>query len=206
MKACPEEIVLYMHDYLDGDLPYEKEQILKNHLQQCSSCQTHFHELKRTIAYIQSPSNLQPSNNFASNVMANLPKEKSSAGVKRWFRHHPILVAASLFLILMAGSMFSMWSDDQRFSVTKQSNLVVENTTVIVPEGKVVDGDITVKNGDIRIEGEVKGNVTVINGEKYMASAGNITGDVEEINELFEWLWYKMKMGGKKIVHLFESD
>ncbi len=79
--------------------------------------------------------------------MANLPKEKSSAGVKRWFRHHPILVAASLFLILMAGSMFSMWSDDQRFSVTKQSNLVVENTTVIVPEGKVVDGDITVKNG-----------------------------------------------------------
>lgn len=194
-----------MHDYLDGDLPYEKEQILKEHLQQCPDCQLHFQELKRTVAYIQSTSNLQPSNNFVFNVMASLPKEKNSAGVKRWFRHHPILVAASLFVILMAGSVFSIWSDDQRFSVTKQPNLVVENNTVIVPEGKVIDGDITVKNGDIRIEGEVNGNVTIINGEKYMASAGNITGDVEEINEVFEWIWFKLKEGGKKVVHLFEK-
>ncbi|MCJ7840008.1 anti-sigma factor [Lederbergia sp. NSJ-179] len=195
-----------MHDYLDGDLPYEKEQLLKSHLQQCSSCQKHFQELKRTVAYIQSTSNLQPSSGFTANVMANLPKEKSSTGVKRWFRQHPILVAASLFLVLMAGSVFSIWSDDQRFSVTKQPNLVVENNTVIVPEGKVVDGDITVKNGDIRIEGEVRGDVTVINGDKYMASAGNITGNVEEIDELFDWLWYKMKQGANKIVHLFEED
>ncbi|MBS4179100.1 anti-sigma factor [Bacillus sp. FJAT-49731] len=206
MKACPEEINLYMQEYLDGDLSRENEQVLKEHLQKCPACQNHFQELKRTIAYIKSTSHIQVSNEFTAKVMGNLPKEKSSAGVKRWLRHHPLLAAASLFLILMAGSVFNVWNNDQKFSVTKETNLVVENDTVIVPEGKVVEGDITVKNGNLRIEGEVKGNVTIINGERYMASAGNVTGEIEEINELFEWIWYKMKDSGKKVVNLFEEE
>ncbi len=206
MKACPEEIVLYMHEYLDNELSYEKEQILKEHLQQCSSCQKHFQELKRTVAYIKSTSHIKPSNDFTLNVMANLPKEKRSASVKRWFRHHPLLAAASLFILLMGGGIFNSWNDDQKFTFTKQPNLVVENDTVIVPEGEVVDGNLTVKNGNLRIEGEVKGNVTIINGEKYMASAGNVTGEIEEINQIFEWLWYKIKEGGREIIDLFEDE
>ena len=51
---------------------------------------------------------------------------------------------------------------------------------MIIPEGEVVKGDVTVRNGKLIIEGEVDGNVTVINGEKYMASAGKVTGDIEE--------------------------
>ena len=50
-----------------------------------------------------------------------------------------------------------------------------------------------VRNGKLKIEGEVDGNVTVINGEQYMASAGKVTGDIEEINEVFEWIWYHIK-------------
>ncbi|CAM4110078.1 anti-sigma factor family protein [Lederbergia lenta] len=206
MKACPEEIVLYMQEYLDGDLSREDEQVLKEHLQNCSSCQTHFHELKKTITYIKSTSHIQVSDGFTANVMARLPKEKNSVGVKRWFRHHPFLAAASLFLILMAGSVFGIWNDDQKFSVTKQENLVVENSTVIVPKGEVIDGNITVKNGNLRVEGIVNGNVTIINGEQYMASAGNVTGDIEEIDEMFEWIWYKMKIGVKKVTNLFEEE
>lgn len=102
--------------------------------------------------------------------------------------------------------MFSVWNDDQKFSVTKQEDLVVENGTVIVPEGKVIDGDITVKNGNLRIEGKVNGNVTIINGERYLASAGDVTGDIEEINEVFEWIWYKMKSGSKKVINLFGEE
>src|SRR5690606_40700869 len=113
-------------------------------------------------------------------------KEKRSEGVRRWLRHHPLLAAASLFIFLMGASLFSGWNDDDQFSVTAQPNLIVENGVVVVPEGEVVEGDITVKNGDIRIEGEVNGDVTVINGEKYMASAGNVTGEIEEINQMFE--------------------
>ncbi|MEK3889059.1 anti-sigma factor [Bacillus sp. FSL K6-3431] len=205
MKACPEEIVLYMQEYLDGDLSREDEQVLKEHLQKCSSCQTHFQELKRTIAYVKSTSHIRVSKDFTANVMGRLPKEKNSIGMKRWLRHHPLLAAASLFLILMAGSVLGMWNDDQKFSVTTRENLIVENGVVIVPEGEVIEGNITVKNGSLRIEGIVNGSVTIINGERYMASAGNVTGDIEEIDEMFEWIWYKMKAGSKKVINLFEE-
>ena len=33
-----------------------------------------------------------------------------------------------------------------------------------------------------------------------MAAAGNVTGQIEEIDQAFEWLWYKIKNTGKSIV------
>ncbi|MFP3490116.1 anti-sigma factor, partial [Staphylococcus sp. SIMBA_130] len=53
-------------------------------------------------------------------------------------------------------------------------NLRFEQDTnaVIVPEGDVVEGDFTVKNRNLEIAGQVKGDVLVINGDQYMASAG----------------------------------
>jgi cytoskeletal protein CcmA (bactofilin family) len=79
---------------------------------------------------------------------------------------------------------------------------------VVVPQGKVVEGDVVVKNGNLRVEGEVNGNVTVINGtvingEKYLASAGQVTGEIEEINQVFEWIWFTMKDGFKEVVGVF---
>ncbi|PNB55282.1 anti-sigma factor, partial [Pseudomonas sp. GW456-E7] len=59
----------------------------------------------------------------------------------------------------------------------------------------------TVKNGKLIIKGKIDGNVTVVNGEKYMASAGQVTGQIEEINQLFDWTWYKMKSAGKSVVN-----
>lgn len=95
--------------------------------------------------------------------------------------------------------------DDQHFSVTKQPNLVVDGQTVIVPEGEVVKGDIVVKNGDLVVEGEVDGNVTVINGQ-YMASSAVVSGKIEEIDEVFEWLWYTIKNSVKTAMTFEEKD
>lgn len=141
---------------------------------------------------------------FTQAIMGRLPKEKKTVGVNRWLKGHPMLAAASLFVLLMTGSLFSSWSTDSDFSVSKQPNLVVENNTVTVPRGETIQGDVTVKGGKINIEGKVEGNVTVINGEKYMASAGQVTGDVEEINEAFEWIWYQMKSLSKEVVDIFK--
>ena len=204
VKTCPEEIIFYMHDFLDDDLSVEDEQVLKEHLQNCADCQKHFQELKRTEAYVTSVPHIQISDQFTAQVMERLPKEKGSIGIKRWFRHHPMLSAAALFLILMGGSLLGAWSDDQKFSVTKNDHLVVENGVVIVPEGEVIEGDITVKNGDIHINGEVDGSITIINGERYMASAGNVTGDIEEVDEVFEWIWYQIKNGFKIVKKVFD--
>lgn len=126
-------------------------------------------------------------------------------GVQRWMRNHPLIAAASLFLVLMTGSIFSSWDQEGEFSVSKQENLVVQNDTVIVPAGEVVKGDVVVRNGKLQIEGEVQGDVTVINGEQYLASAGNVTGQIEEVNEVFDWLWYHMKKTTHEVVDIFQT-
>ena len=106
----------------------------------------------------------------------------------------------------MSATLFSSFGNDQQFSFTKQPNLVVEGETVIVPAGEVVKGDIVVKNGNLRIEGEVDGNVTVISGSKYMASTAVVTGKSEEIDKVFDWLWYKIKTTVKDIFPASKSE
>jgi hypothetical protein len=66
-----------------------------------------------------------------------------------------------------------------------------------------VQGDLVVRNGNTRIEGKVNGSVTVINGSNYLASAGEVTGEIRELDQMFEWLWYKMKSTTDNIVHAF---
>ncbi|MGN7479504.1 zf-HC2 domain-containing protein [Solibacillus silvestris] len=202
MKTCASEFVDYMHEYLDGDISREHEQSLKQHLQTCPDCQQHMHELSDTVAFIKSAAHITAPPRFEDQVISRLPKRKSSVGIKRWFRQHPVLVAAAVFCLFMSATMLGSFPNDNQFSVTKQPNLVVEGQTVTVPAGEVVKGDIVVKNGDIIIEGEVDGNVTVINGN-YMASTAVVTGQVEEIDEMFEWLWYKIKDGFNELMTVF---
>lgn len=117
--------------------------------------------------------------------------------MQRWLRNHPLLAASSLFIMLVMGSFFSVWYENGNLSVSKLPNLIVNHNTVIVPKGKVVTGNVVVQNGKLEIEGEVKGNVTVINGREYMASAGKVTGNVQVVNEVFGWIWYSIKKTGK---------
>ena len=206
MNACPERIVHYMHEYLDGEISREHELELKAHLQTCKECQAHMHELSDVVAFVKGAAHVEAPNNFTMSVMARLPKEKSHTGISRWFRHHPVLTAAAVFLVLMSSMLFSSYQDDQQFSFTKQENVIVEGETVIIPEGQVVKGDLVVKNGNVRIDGELDGNLTVINGTKYMASTANITGTSEEINEVFDWLWYHIKNSVKEVGSFFKKD
>src|SRR3954451_25092276 len=46
-----------------------------------------------------------------------------------------------------------------------------------VPRGKVVDGDVVVPFGDVRVAGEVMGDVTVGKGNLVLAADGVIHGD-----------------------------
>jgi anti-sigma factor RsiW len=206
VKTCPEEMIDYMHDYLDGDIISDSEQKLKSHLQQCEDCQHHFHELKKAIAFVQSTSHISAPDDFTNRIMDRLPKEKKKVGMQRWLRHHPLLTAAALFIFFMTGSVFANWNDHQDFSFTKNESLVVEDHTVVVPEGKVVKGDLTVRNGDVKIEGKVTGDVTVINGNQYLASAGTVTGEIKEIDAAFEWLWYQIKSGAEDLVEWGNSQ
>lgn len=204
MSTCPQYIIDYMHDYLDGDISREHERELKQHLQSCSDCKQHMHELSDVVAFVKSASHIEAPNDFEASVMSRLPKPKHRAGIQRWLRRHPMLTAAATFCVLMSASLWGSYSNDQQFSVTKQPNLVVEGQTVIVPEGEVVKGDIVVTNGDILVKGEVEGDITVVNG-KYMASSAVVTGQIEEIDQAFEWLWYKIKSMAKDVWTIADS-
>lgn len=111
----------------------------------------------------------------------------------------------TVFIVLMTGSLFSTYNQDEHFSVSKQSNLLVEGETVIVPAGETVEGNVVVQNGNIRIEGEVKGDVTVINGHNYMSKAGNVTGSIHVIDQAFEWMWYKIKDTATSVLPIKEE-
>jgi anti-sigma factor RsiW len=195
-----------MHEYLDEEIDPRNEIILREHLKGCKDCETLFNEYKKTIAVVKGTSRMQVPPDFTAKVMASLPKEKKKVGMQRWLRNHPLIAAASLFLVLMMGSVFSTWNQEREFSVSKQDNLVVQNNTVIVPEGEVVKGDVIVRNGKLKIEGEVQGNVTVINGEKYLASAGHVTGQIEEVNAVFDWIWYHMKKTAFEVIDIFNES
>lgn len=201
---CSEDVVLLMHEYLDEEIAPENEKKLHEHLLACPDCNKYFEEMKKTVAILKQPVSLNTPSDFTANVMAKLPplQPKKSKGVKSWIKYHPFLTAASMFIVLMAGSLVSNWQNDQ-FSVTNQANLIIKQHQVIVPKGEVVKGDIVVKNGDLTIEGEVQGDVTVINGDHYLASAGHVTGEIEEIDKVFEWLWYKIKDSSTKVASFF---
>lgn len=208
--SCPEKYTAYMHDYLDEDISEQRALELSEHIQSCEACEEHFKELKRTIALVQGTAHIKAPEDFTEGIMAKLPKEKRKVELNRWFKNHPFLSAASLFLLLMAGSLFSNWNQEGQFSYSKQPNIIVENDTVIVPEGEVVKGDILVRNGKVQIEGEVQGDVTVINGEisgeKYLASAGKVTGEISEVNEIFDWIWYHIKTTVKNTFNMNEDE
>ncbi|MYL34953.1 anti-sigma factor [Pontibacillus yanchengensis] len=202
---CSTEAVALMHKYLDDELTKDEEKTLRNHLHKCEECQRHFHELKRTIAMVQSTNQVQAPQGFSENVMKNLPSEKKSYSYKRWFKAHPMITAAAIFFILMFGSVFSMWNQDQHLSVSKQKDIIIQDNTVIVPEGKIVEGDLVVKNGNLRIDGKVNGDVVLINGDNLKASAGEVTGELSQVNQVFDWIWYKMKTTVKDVFSMNEE-
>ena len=199
MNTCPEQIVHYMHAYLDGDINLDDEKKLMKHLKECPACDDLITGMSDMATLLKSAVPVQAPEGFVDGVMKRLPKEKSQVGMRRWLRGHPLIAAAALFFILMSVSVFSNYSNDQQFSVTKQPNLVIEGETVLVPKDETVKGDVVVKNGKLRVEGEVEGNITVINGSKYMASTAVVTGSIEEIDQVFDWLWYKIKNTVKDI-------
>lgn len=203
---CSEKVILMMHEYLDGEIAPENESELQDHLNACPDCKKYFQELNNIEARIKDTDSLRAPDNFTANVMAKLPPMQTTKnkGFKNWLKYHPFLTAASIFTVLMAGSLVSNWQSDKQFSVTAQQNLIVEHNKVIVPKGEVIKGDIVVKNGDVTIEGEVQGDVTVINGEHYLASAGHVTGEIEEIDKAFEWLWFKIKDSSTKFISMFK--
>ncbi|WP_198430805.1 polymer-forming cytoskeletal protein, partial [Rhodococcus rhodochrous] len=64
---------------------------------------------------------------------------------------------------------------------------------VVVPAGTTIDGDLVVRNGNVEVQGEVRGNVVAIEGKVVLASTAHVAGSAESIEAIFEWIWYEVK-------------
>lgn len=187
--------VATMNNYLDGDLGQADVANLKRHLAECGVCRKRYDELSRTEALFRALPIERAPTDLEARILSMLPKPKRPAAWTGWVRRHPAMSAAALFLVVMLSSFVAMWNQDEQLSVAGPDldNVVIEGTTVIVPEGTEVSGDLTIVNGSARVLGNVRGNLTVIDGSVTLASTAHIAGQVEEIDRAIDWAWYKLR-------------
>ncbi len=185
----------WMHEYLDGDLGRGEATALREHLNACKACSVRFDELSRTESLCTAFPVAETPSGLESRILNALPKSRRPAAWTGWVRRHPALSAAALFLIVMLSSFVAMWNQDQQLSVAGADLDVLEyqGTTVIVPEGKEVNGDLTITNGSAKVLGSVRGNLTVIDGSVTLASTAHIAGHVQEVDRAIDWAWYKLR-------------
>lgn len=195
--ACQKKEEKQIDQYLDGELNAVEKKELFAHFEECPACAAHYRELNKTVMFVQSTSHLEAPPRMTDQIMQNLPSRKRKPGWRKWGRRHPIMAAAAIFVLLMSSSMMSIWNDQSagQIAVAGGENVEVdhEHGKVIVPEGEVVQGDLMVRNGEVEVHGEIQGDLTVINGEPYLASAGHVAGDIEDVDQALEWMWYYTK-------------
>jgi anti-sigma factor RsiW len=185
-----------MNKVLDGEATKEEERVFHAHLEECESCKEEYELLLETLKELQLQNhNIKAPEGFTQAVMAKLPKEKQQMKWKRWMQRHPALTAAAIFMFFMAASVFTSYNQQDLAVVKGEGNLQIKKAerVVVVPAGETIKGDLVVENADVRIEGRVEGDVTVIKGNQYLASAGEVTGHSQEIGQVVEWVWYKLK-------------
>ncbi|MFD2706310.1 zf-HC2 domain-containing protein [Salibacterium lacus] len=195
--SCENRYEILLDKYLDAGINQEERSELFEHMETCEDCAARCRELKKAVMLVQSSSHISAPDGFTESVMNSLPNQKKRVTWKKWSRQHPFFVAASLFIVLMVSSLFSVWNEQAGGDISVQGsrNVMIDEDagTVTIPEGETVEGDLMVRNAKVEVEGEITGSLTVINGEKYLASAGDVAGDIEEVDQVLEWIWYHTK-------------
>ena len=199
------EMIILIHEYLDGDTDELVNQHLQAHIRSCASCRQHMHELQRAIAFVQSASHIHVSPDFTARVLAQLPAPTKANLFSSWLRNHPFLTAAAVFLFLMTGSLCANWFDRDNTLQVSSANMDKlkidrERNVVVVPAGTSIDGDLVVRNGNVDVQGHVKGNVVAIEGKVFVASTAQVVGNTESIEAIFDWIWYEVKNIGNDLL------
>lgn len=190
---CNESLSL-MHEYLDGDLAGPEAAELKKHLLVCAGCRTALKQFERTEALVRSMPRMNAPDDMTDRIMRALPKPKRRSTWTHWIRRHPAVSVASVFFLVMLGSFMSLWNDDKDLMVKGNDlqNIVIQGDYVYVPAGQTVHGNLLVQNGHIQVDGNVDGNLVVIDGSYNLASTAHIAGKIVPVDRAISWFWYKV--------------
>lgn len=188
------EALQWIHEHLDGNLKQAEVLKLKQHLDRCEHCNQLFIELERTEAMVKSMPRHSASDELTDRIMNALPQTPARRLGFDWLRRHPAISVASLFLIVMLSSFLSLWNQDTDMMVkgTDLDQVVIEGNTVRIPIGTTYNGNLVVRGGNVKIDGDVEGDITIVDGSYQMASTAHISGQIQEIDRALSWLWYKV--------------
>lgn len=219
---------IWMHEYLDGELSEEALRELREHAKDCEDCRKHYQQLSRTAAIVRSLPSVPAPSGLKDRIMAGLPPEPAAAPTKpaapgapaadllettdrrpvrrgaakraNWFRRHPGLSVAVLFALVMGASYLAMQGQGDELIVrgSHLESLVIEDHRVVVPADSTV-GDLTVKNGEVWVDGKVDGNLVVIDGSYKLASTAQIAGDISQIDQTLDRIWFTLKRWFSKL-------
>lgn len=191
-----------MHEYFDGDLAQKDAAVLKAHLRECAGCRERLQSYERTEACLHMAFAVPGSGDasydaaqLTNRILRGLPGHSRRFAWVKWLRHHPGVTAAALFGIVMLASFAAAWNQDNELVVRGHdlSEIVIEGNVVVVPEGARVEGDLVIENGRAVVNGEILGNLTVIDGTVNMASTAKVLGEAREINQAIDRIWYKLR-------------
>jgi len=203
--------IVWMHDYLDGELSSDDVAKLKAHLVACPACRSRYEQLERTEALAHNA--IQPfsicdrgqSALLTQRIMNQMPAlhRRRAAGWLLWVRKHPMISVAAVFVLMMFSSFLAMWEQDTQLSITGTdlAQVIIDGNTVTVPAGAHIRGDLIIHNGKANVLGDVEGDVTVVDGQLYQASTAHISGQVKTIDQMLDWFWYKVTTSISKLAY-----
>ncbi|MCI3918651.1 zf-HC2 domain-containing protein [Paenibacillus sp. TRM 82003] len=189
---CKEALPL-IHEYVDGDLVGDGAVGLRAHLKDCAACTSRLNSYEKTEALVRVLEKPEAPPDLSASIMAALPPNRSRS-LARWLRRHPAAATAAAFVIIMLSSMMSLWNQGTQLAVRGDDleGIQIEGSHVIVPSNTTMTGDLVVENGTVQVDGDVEGNLTVIDGTVALASTAHISGHITEIDRALDWIWFKL--------------
>jgi anti-sigma factor RsiW len=190
-----EQAKAYIHELMDGELDpvSTTTRELRQHLRDCRHCGQVWAAYERAEAMVRSLRPAKAPDGLKERILASLPPQRRHS-LLRWVRRHPAIAVAAMFVVVMVASLVSMWHQDDTLvvKVDDHEQVVINGREVIVPAGKTVHGNLTVENGNLRVDGAVEGDLVVIDGNVLQASTAQISGEVVTVNQMIDWVWYKV--------------
>ncbi len=192
--ACNHEYEQVMHKHFDKETTYEEETTLKHHLMKCEDCIQHYRELSSVQTLLTEAPAISQQASLKDAILEQLPKESKPKKFMKAVKEHPFITACAIFLVtLLTSAMIEFQSGDDIF-VSNYEGVQVEGDRVIIPEGKVIHGDLTIENAIVDVRGQINGNLTLVNSELSQATP-NISGEIVEVNRFIRWAAMKFTRG-----------
>lgn len=181
---------------LESGLPEVQLLELERHLQVCLGCRQYRVELASLEEVLKDCSEMKAPQGFTEALMERLPKNRKKA-IPYYSYLSPRIraIGATAALVLLLGSPLYVLVESPRPIVESsdlQAQFTINDSTIIVPEGDVISGDIRVYHGHLQISGTINGSVHLVSSRYTLESSGKVIGNIDIIN----WSWLeRLKFG-----------